>query len=130
MLIAPLGFDAGTPVSPLAVDATGEVLVRVRAAGLCHSDLSVIDGNRPIATVAEGFGLAVQLFSESSDKLTATLQRIEGALGKSMARSDEQLAYYVAQAREVIDLSLMSQQRIVGDLQPIPARQTTGASEG
>jgi alcohol dehydrogenase len=25
----------------------GEVLVRIRAAGLCHSDLSVIDGNRP-----------------------------------------------------------------------------------
>lgn len=25
----------------------GEVLVRVRAAGLCHSDLSVINGNRP-----------------------------------------------------------------------------------
>ena len=25
----------------------GELLVRVRAAGLCHSDLSVIDGSRP-----------------------------------------------------------------------------------
>src|SRR5665213_3661215 len=25
----------------------GEVLVRIEAAGLCHSDLSVIDGNRP-----------------------------------------------------------------------------------
>jgi alcohol dehydrogenase len=25
----------------------GELLVRIRAAGLCHSDLSVIDGNRP-----------------------------------------------------------------------------------
>jgi alcohol dehydrogenase len=25
----------------------GEVLVKIRAAGLCHSDLSVIDGNRP-----------------------------------------------------------------------------------
>src|SRR5688500_3464272 len=25
----------------------GEVLVRIRAAGLCHSDLSVIDGVRP-----------------------------------------------------------------------------------
>src|SRR5262245_22394684 len=25
----------------------GEVLIRIRAAGLCHSDLSVIDGNRP-----------------------------------------------------------------------------------
>ena len=39
---------------PLAVEAVdlddpgpGEVLVRVMAAGLCHSDLSVIDGNRP-----------------------------------------------------------------------------------
>lgn len=27
--------------------AEGEVLLRIRAAGLCHSDLSVIDGNRP-----------------------------------------------------------------------------------
>ena len=25
----------------------GEVLIRVRAAGLCHSDLSVINGDRP-----------------------------------------------------------------------------------
>jgi alcohol dehydrogenase len=31
----------------LAPPGPGEVLVRVRAAGLCHSDLSVIDGNRP-----------------------------------------------------------------------------------
>jgi len=31
----------------LAPPALGEVLVKVRAAGLCHSDLSVIDGNRP-----------------------------------------------------------------------------------
>lgn len=31
----------------LAPPARDEVLVRVRAAGLCHSDLSVIDGNRP-----------------------------------------------------------------------------------
>jgi len=25
----------------------GEVVVSIKAAGLCHSDLSVIDGNRP-----------------------------------------------------------------------------------
>jgi alcohol dehydrogenase len=31
----------------LAPPGPGEVLVQVRAAGLCHSDLSVIDGNRP-----------------------------------------------------------------------------------
>jgi len=31
----------------LAQAGTGEMLLRVRAAGLCHSDLSVIDGSRP-----------------------------------------------------------------------------------
>ncbi len=31
----------------LAGPGQGEVLVRIVAAGLCHSDLSVIDGNRP-----------------------------------------------------------------------------------
>ena len=36
-------------VSELALDPprSGEVLIRVEAAGLCHSDLSVVDGNRP-----------------------------------------------------------------------------------
>lgn len=33
----------------LAPPGPGELLVRVRAAGLCHSDLSVIDGSRPRA---------------------------------------------------------------------------------
>ena len=32
-------------------------------------------------------------------------------------RSDEQLAYYVAQAREVVDLSLSAQRQITVDLQ-------------
>jgi alcohol dehydrogenase len=43
-----------TSTSPLAIEeleldppGPGELLVRVRAAGLCHSDLSVIDGTRP-----------------------------------------------------------------------------------
>ena len=42
---------------PLAIEeleldppADGEVLVRIRAAGLCHSDLSTINGDRPRAT--------------------------------------------------------------------------------
>jgi len=82
-----------------------------------------------VASLGEAFGLAVQLFSESNDKLVAHLQRVEGALGKSMARSDEQLAYYVAQAREVIDLSIMSQKQIVEDLQQIASRQQAVASE-
>ena len=76
-----------------------------------------------VASLGEAFGLAVQLFSQSNDKLVGHLQRIEGALGKSITRSDEQLAYYVAQAREVIDLSIMSQKQIVEDMQQIASRQ-------
>jgi hypothetical protein len=82
-----------------------------------------------VASLGEAFGFAVQLFSESNDKLAAHLQRIEGALGKSLARSDEQLAYYVAQAREVIDLSIMSQKQIVEDLQQIGSRQAAVGSD-
>lgn len=69
-----------------------------------------------LASLGEAFHQGVQLFSASNEKLTDSLQRIEGALQKSMARSDEQLAYYVAQAREVIDLSISAQQGIVEDL--------------
>jgi hypothetical protein len=82
-----------------------------------------------VASLGEAFGFAVQLFTESNDKLGAHLQRIEGALGKSIARSDEQLAYYVAQAREVIDLSIMSQKQIVEDLQQIASRRVAVGSE-
>jgi hypothetical protein len=89
----------------------------------------ITGGAVEVASLGEAFGLAVHLFGESSDKLTATLQRIEGALGKSMARSDEQLAYYVAQAREVIDLSLMSQKQIVEDLQQRAGKQPALAGE-
>ena len=80
-----------------------------------------------VASLGEAFGFAVERFGESNDKLVAHLQRIEGALGKSITRSDEQLAYYVAQAREVIDLSIMSQKQIVEDLQQIAARQAAAS---
>lgn len=44
-------YAASKPITieelTLAPPGPGELLVRVRAAGLCHSDLSVIDGSRP-----------------------------------------------------------------------------------
>jgi alpha-glucosidase (family GH31 glycosyl hydrolase) len=58
-----------------------------------------------------------------------TLQRIEDSLNKSVARSDEQLAYYVAQAREVIDLSILSQKQIVEDLQQLSGKPALVAGE-
>jgi alcohol dehydrogenase len=49
----------------------GEVLLRMRAAGLCHSDLSVIDGNRPrplpMALGHEGAGIVEELGAGVTD---------------------------------------------------------------
>jgi hypothetical protein len=78
----------------------------------------------------KAFGQAVQLFSRSSEQLMAQLQRIESALGHSMARSDEQLAYYVAQAREIVDLTLGSQKQIVEDLQQLGGRASAPVRQG
>ncbi len=46
---APYGSSAPLTVQALDLDAPrpGELLVRIDAAGLCHSDLSVINGDRP-----------------------------------------------------------------------------------
>ena len=82
-----------------------------------------------MASLGEAFGVAVQMFGESNDKLVAHLQRIEAALDKSLTRSDEQLAYYVAQAREVIDLSMMSQKQIVEDLQQLAGQRAPAGAE-
>lgn len=47
---SPSPFASSRPftVGPLTLDdpGTGELLVRIEAAGVCHSDLSVVDGNR------------------------------------------------------------------------------------
>ncbi|SAL25350.1 chemotaxis protein [Caballeronia arvi] len=80
-----------------------------------------------MASMSDAFGAAVQSFGASNDKLVAHLERIESALDKSLARSDEQLAYYVAQAKEVIDLSMRSQKQIVEDLQHIAGHRVAGA---
>ena len=69
-----------------------------------------------LSSLGESFGHGVHLFSASSDKLLDSLHRIEASITQSTARSDEQLAYYVAQAREVIDLSISSQHGIVEDM--------------
>lgn len=82
-----------------------------------------------VASLGDAFGAAVQAFGESNEKLMAHLQRIEAALEKSIARSDEQLAYYVAQAREVVDLSVMSQKQIIEDLQQLAEQRASAGSE-
>ncbi len=64
----------------------GEVLVRIRAAGLCHSDLSVVDGKRPrplpIVIGLGGVGLAALLGA----------RRLEARTLVAVDFSDEKLA--------------------------------------
>ena len=82
-----------------------------------------------VSALSESFSFAVKSFNEANEKLIANLQRIESAMDKSMARSDEQLAYYVAQAREIIDLSIMSQKEVFEELRQLPAKQALLAEE-
>ncbi len=76
-----------------------------------------------VASLGEAFGAGVQHFGEANEQLVAQLQRIEAALTKSLARSDEQLDYYVAQAREVIELSTGAQKQIIDELRQLSAER-------
>jgi hypothetical protein len=89
----------------------------------------VASGATEVASLGDAFGAAVQSFGTSNETLVAQLQRIEAALDKSLARSDEQLAYYVAQAREVIDLSLLSQKQIMEELQQVAGQRAEAGAD-
>jgi hypothetical protein len=95
----------------------GEVATQVQASAL------------EVASLAEAFTQSVQLFQAGNDKLAQTLQDVQASLTRSTARSDEQVAYYVAQAREVIDLSIASQQGLVDNLRQLQDRTLALAAE-
>ncbi|WP_145941940.1 alcohol dehydrogenase catalytic domain-containing protein [Corynebacterium glyciniphilum] len=69
----PYAVSQPITVSDLDLDSPGptEVLVRIEAAGLCHSDLSVVDGNRPrpvpMLLGHEAAGIVVDTGSEVDD---------------------------------------------------------------
>lgn len=81
-----------------------------------------------VGQLAGAFGEAVAQFGSASTELSGRLEVIAGALDASLARSDEQLAYYVAQAREVVDLSLLSQKQVMEELQQLAARRGKAGS--
>lgn len=83
-----------------------------------------------VASLADAFGGAMQVFGSASAGLGERLEQIGTALDASLARSDEQLAFYVAQAREVVDLSVLSQQQIIAELQQLGTRRGAGKATG
>ena len=91
--------------------------VQAETGKLEHVAAQVAAGATEVASLGEALGSVVARFGESNEALLARLESLEGALERSLVRSDEQLAYYVAQAREVVDLSLSAQRQITVDLQ-------------
>ena len=55
------------------------------------------------------------------------LDRIEQGLEGASARSNEQMGYYVAQAREIIDQSMLSQREIIDELRRVGTRDLFAA---
>ncbi len=124
-------IDALVASAAVQLQQTGAMFgerIEASAARIDEAATLMAAGGVEVASLGEAFGTAVQLFSKSSEALTGHLQRIEAALGKSTARSDEQLGYFVAQAREIIDLSISSQKQIVDELQQL-ARQREPVAE-
>lgn len=72
-----------------------------------------------MASLGDAFSAAVQVFTAANETLMENLGRIEQTLDNIAARSDEQLGYYVAQAREMIDHCLLSQKEIFEELQQL-----------
>lgn len=66
-----------------------------------------------MASLGDAFNSAVMMFSESNNLLIENLSNVQASLEQSNSRSDEQLAYYVAQAREIIDHNLLSHKQII-----------------
>ena len=81
-----------------------------------------------MSSLAQAFGQGVQQFQASNEKVLGTLAQLEATLQRSIERSDEQLAYYVAQAREVIDLSIAANADIVAQMRQLAARKPAARS--
>lgn len=93
-----------------------------------HASASAVE----LSSWGDAFGQGVQMFHAGNEKLVAAMQQVEDAVTRSTARSDDQLAYYVAQAREVIDLSIASQHGVIERLRELAGKPVglNGAAKG
>lgn len=86
-------------------------------------------GAAEMASLGEAFSAAVAVFRESNEALIDNLSRIEESLEASTARSDEQMGYYVAQAREIIDQSIAYQGEVIEELRQLAQGEESVAVE-
>ncbi|MDX5337029.1 MAG: DUF802 domain-containing protein [Marinobacter sp.] len=74
---------------------------------------NITGSSQEVGALSDAFAQAIELFSQSNQQVVASLADIQKALDNAGTRHDEQLAYYVAQAREVIDLSVSAQKDVI-----------------
>jgi hypothetical protein len=72
-----------------------------------------------VGALAESFAAVAQSLIQSQQSTLDHLRQIEAALSQSMSRSDDQMAYYLKQAKEVIELSLSAQKPMIEALERV-----------
>ncbi len=75
-----------------------------------------------MTALGETFSVAVNHYGDANQQLVENLVKIDEALQASAHRSDEQMQYYVAQAREIIDHTMLSHQQLMDQLRAISRR--------
>jgi hypothetical protein len=74
---------------------------------------SLSAGANGLQLASEALHGSLQSSQAAQDALLAQLGNLQGELAGAMTRSDEQFAYTVAQARELVELSMAAQQQLL-----------------
>jgi len=88
---------------------------------LSEAAVQLAAGAAELGSLGEGFTLAVEGFDRATGQWVRQCAALEQQLAEVATRSDEQLGYYVAQARELIELCLGGQKQVLDALQGQPA---------
>jgi RNA binding exosome subunit len=81
-------------------------------------------GGHEMSVLTEMFSQAVSEYRTSNEQLLGGLDRVEEALSHAGERSDQQLNFYVSQAREILDHSMLSQKEVFDELKHLRLSQT------
>jgi hypothetical protein len=106
----------------------GESLV-AEVEKMTEASAHVAGGAIELSSLGEAFSHAVTLFNSSNEAMMEHLAKVEESMDRSNSRNDEQMAYYVAQAREIIDHSMLSQKEIMDDMRRLNRKTRQLASE-
>ena len=101
------------------LEKSGQSLVQLSQSVGAHLDQSgqeLASAAYDITALSQHFAESVGMFQAANEELQAALAKVSGELIQAGERSDEQMGYYVAQAREIIDHNLQTQHNILTQL--------------